>query len=69
MCVTTSFVNMHVDQGTITIVQVSTKDQLADVMTKIVGKDAFLRFRDHITSDVDLTPVDKRNTVAIGDNH
>ena len=54
------FLREHVEQGTITIVQVSTHKQLADVMTKVLGKEAFLRFRDHITSDVDLSSVDKR---------
>ena len=55
------FLREHVDQGTITIVHVSTQDQLADAMTKVLGKEAFLRFRDYLTSDVDLTSVDTRN--------
>ena len=62
------FLREHVDQGTISIVQVSTHDQLADVMTKILGKEAFLRFRDHITSDVDLTTVDTRAATAAATN-
>ena len=54
------FLREHVKQGTITIVPVSTKEQLADIMTKVLGKELFLRFREYITSDVDLTPVDTR---------
>ena len=54
------FSREHVDQGTITIVQVATKDQLADAMTKVLGKELFLRLREYITSDVDLTSVDTR---------
>ena len=46
--------------GNITIVQVATKDQLADFMTKVLGKEAFLRMRELVTSDVDLAPVDTR---------
>ena len=34
---------------------VSTTEQLADVMTKILGRELFVRFRDIITSDMDLT--------------
>ena len=55
------FLREHVDQGTIKLVHVATKDQLADAMTKVLGKEGFLRFRDHITSDMDLTSVDTRN--------
>ena len=62
------FLREHVDQGTISIVQVGTHDQLADVMTKILGKESFLRFRDHITSDVDLTSVDTRAASATATN-
>lgn len=54
------FLREHVNQGTIRILTVSTKEQLADVMTKVLGKELFLRFRDFITSDVDLTSVDTR---------
>ena len=54
------FLREHVNQGTITIVPVATKHQLADVMTKVLGKQSFLRFRDYITSDADLTSVDAR---------
>ena len=56
------FLREHVDQGTIKILPVSTKEQLADVMTKVLGKVAFLRFRDYITSDVDLSSADTRNS-------
>ena len=55
------FLREHVNQGTISILPVSTKEQLADVMTKVLGKVAFLRFRDYITSDVDLSSADTRN--------
>ena len=54
------FSREHVDQGTVTMVQVATKDQLADAMTKVLGKEIFLRLREYITSDVDLTSVDTR---------
>ena len=54
------FLREHVDLGNITIVQVSTKDQLADFMTKVLGKELFLRMRDLVTSDVDLTSADTR---------
>ena len=54
------FLREHVDLGNITIVQVSTKDQLADFMTKVLGKEAFLRMRELVTSDADLTSVDTR---------
>ena len=48
------FLREHVENGTIVIKPVSTKEQLADVMTKILGKYEFLRFRDIITSDIKL---------------
>ena len=54
------FLREHVELGTITIVQVSTKDQLADFMTKVLGKELFLRMRELVTSDVDLTQDDTR---------
>jgi hypothetical protein len=54
------FLREHVDNGTIKILPVATKDQLADVMTKVLGKVLFRRFRDAITSDVDLTATDRR---------
>ena len=55
------FLREHVEHGTIKIVHVATKKQLADVMTKVLGKEAFLHFRQFITSDVDLTSRDHRN--------
>ena len=55
------FLREHVEQGTIKIIHVATKKQLADVMTKVLGKEAFLHFRQFITSDVDLLSCDKRN--------
>ena len=55
------FLREHVEQGTIKLVHVATKDQLADVMTKVLVKEAFLRFRDYVTSDVALTSIDTRN--------
>ena len=54
------FLREHVDQGTITLVPVSTKKQLADAMTKVLGKQLFLHFREFITSDVDLMSADTR---------
>mgnify|MGYP003335508591 FL=1 len=42
------------ENGTIVLKAVGTKEQLADVMTKILGRQAFLRFRDIITSEVKL---------------
>ena len=55
------FLREHVEQGTIKLVHVETKKQLADVMTKVLGKVAFHHFRKFITSDVDLTSRDRRN--------
>ena len=54
------FLCEHAENGTIKILPVATKDQLADVMTKVLGKVLFRRFRDAITSDMDLTATDKR---------
>ena len=54
------FLREHVEQGTIKLVHVATKDQLADVMTKVLGKVTFLRFREYVTSDMDLTSIDTR---------
>ena len=53
------FLRDHVENGTIKILPIATKDQLADVMTKVLGKVLFLCFRDSITSDVDLTVTDR----------
>ena len=54
------FLREHVEQGTITIVPVSTKEQRADIMTKVLGKELFWHFTEMITSDIDLTDIDKR---------
>ena len=54
------FLREHVDNGTIKIVAVSTREQLADIMTKVLGRELFIHFRDLITSDIDLTNIDKR---------
>ena len=48
------FIREHAEAGTIKVVHVQTAEQRADVMTKILGKESFLRFRDLITSDIDL---------------
>ena len=48
------FLREHVENGTIVMKAVGTKDQLADVMTKILGRQEFLRFREIITSDIVL---------------
>ena len=48
------FLRENVENDTIVLKAVSTKDQLADVMTKILGRQSFLRFRDIITSEVIL---------------
>ena len=57
------FLREHAENGTIKVVPVSTKDQLADVMTKVLGKVLFRQFRDAITSDLDLTATDRRTCV------
>ena len=54
------FLREHVEQGTIKLMPVSTKEQIADVMTKVLGKVLFKHFRDKITSDIDLTDINKR---------
>ena len=54
------FIREHVENGLIDIKAVSSSEQRADFMTKVLGKVAFKRFCDIITSDVDLTDVDKR---------
>ena len=48
------FLREHVENGTIVIKPVGTKDQLADIMTKVLGRLEFIRFRDMITSDIKL---------------
>ena len=54
------FLREYVDNGTIKLVSVATKDQRSDIMTKVLGKVLFEYFRKFITSDVDLTQVDRR---------
>ena len=49
------FLREHVENGTIKIMPVATAEQRADIMTKVLGKELFVRFRDMITSDIDLT--------------
>ena len=48
------FLREHIDHGLIKLVPVSTTDQLADVMTKVLGRELFTKFRDLITSDIIL---------------
>ena len=48
------FLREHVENGTIIIKPVSTKEQLADIMTKILGRQDFDRFTNLITSDIKL---------------
>ena len=54
------FLREHAENGTIKILPIGTAEQRADVMTKVLGVQLFLRFRDIITSDIDLNAVDKR---------
>ena len=55
------FLREHVENGTIKILPIATAEQRADIMTKVLGAvQLFTHFRDIITSDVDLTDVDKR---------
>ena len=61
------FLREHTENGTIKVTPVVTKDQLADAMTKVLGKVAFHRFRDAITSDVDLTSTDRRTCARYSD--
>ena len=49
------FLREHIDNGLIKLVPVATADQLADVMTKILGRELFTKFRDIIISNIDLT--------------
>ena len=57
------FLREHAENGTIKIESVSTKEQLADAMTKVLGRQLFEHFRDIITSDIDLTAIDRRTCV------
>ena len=54
------FLREHADNGTIVIKPVSTREQLADSMTKVLGRQLFEHFRDITTSDVDLNSIDNR---------
>ena len=48
------FLREHVDNGLIKLVAVGTAEQRADILTKILGRELYERFRDIITSDIDL---------------
>ena len=48
------FLREHVENGLIKLVAVGTVDQRADILIKILGRELFERFRDIITSDVNL---------------
>ena len=48
------FLREHIENELIKLVHVSTEDQLADVMTKILGRIKFEKFHDIITSAVEL---------------
>ena len=48
------------ENGLIKLVPVSTQKQLTDIMTKVLGRELFVHFRDIITSDMDLSGIDKR---------
>ena len=37
-------------------------------MTKVLEKEFFIKLREYITSDIDLTPVDERNVKSTGDH-
>ena len=52
------FLREHIENGIIKLLPISTAEQRADIMTKVLGKQLFTRFRDIITSDVDLNTVD-----------
>ena len=54
------FLRELIEQGLIKLTPVSTQEQLADVMTKILGRASFEKFRDIVTSDIDLTSIDNR---------
>ena len=48
------FLREHVDNGLIKLVAVGTADQRADILTKILGRELYERFRNIITSDIEL---------------
>ena len=54
------FLREHIENGLIKLVAVSTHDQRADIMTKVLGKELYEHFRELITSDIDLTTIDTR---------
>ena len=54
------FLREHVENGIIKIIPVSTTEQRADAMTKVLGKELFIHFRDILTSDEDLSETHKR---------
>ena len=54
------FLREHISHGTIKLVAVSSKEQLADIMTKVLGSELFEHFCNIITSDNDLSKTDKR---------
>ena len=58
------FIREHVENGTIKVVHVSTAEQRADIMTKVLGKQLFKRFQEMITSDIDLTDIEKNTCHA-----
>ena len=49
------FLREHIDNGLIKLVPVASADQRADMLTKVLGPQLFTRFRDIITSDIDLS--------------
>ena len=48
----------HVENGTIKIVPVTTAEKRADIMTKMLDQEVFIRFRDRTTSAVDSSDSD-----------
>ena len=54
------FLREHIENGLIELISVSTAEQRADIMTKVLGKELFEHFREFITSNIDLTMIDKR---------
>ena len=48
------FLREHIENGIIKLIPIGTSEQRADIMTKILGHELFVRFRDLITSDIDL---------------
>ena len=54
------FLREHIENGLIELISVSTAEQRADIMTKVLGKELFEHFREFITSNIDLTMIDNR---------